>query len=256
TPIDIGKTPLGPELEPLSEGLLFAPILITPKGPAPRRGEDLGRLEVVRDAAVAWRDGSISYAGPATGLPGESRNLATHQAKGAVLPGFVDCHTHLPFVGWRADEFEARLAGLSYRDLHGEGGIYRSARLLAQASDGQVIEFSRALAQEMLAHGTTALELKTGYGLSLQAELRQARLARRLASDIAQTATVTLLACHAVPPNRTRAEWVAEVCTELIPQAAAEGLADAVDVYVEDIAFTTDDLAKVAEAASAHGLAV
>ncbi len=179
------------------------------------------------------------------------------RATGAVIPGFVDCHTHLPFVGWRADEFAARLSGLTYRDVQGRGGgIYRSARLLADAGDDAVIEFCLPLAAEMLAHGTTALELKTGYGLSVEAELREARLARRLASSIPQTATVTLLACHAVPEGLDRARWVDLVCTELIPGATAESLVDAVDVYVEDIAFSVDDLRRVAETAREHGLAV
>src|SRR5262245_27649790 len=172
------------------------------------------------------------------------------------MPGLVDCHTHLPFLGWRADEFEARLAGATYRDLHGGGGIFRSARLLAGASDDEVLAFCRPLAEEMLAHGTTTLELKTGYGLSVDNELRQARLARRLAQEMPQTATVTLLACHAVPQDRSRQSWVDEVCTELIPLAAEEGLVDAVDVYVEDIAFTVEDLARVAAAAAASSLAL
>jgi imidazolonepropionase len=239
----------------MSVGVLFAPALITPAGPAPRRGRELGRPALVPDAALAWHDGVITYAGPEGGLPEGARAAgATLRVPGAVIPGFVDCHTHLPFFGWRADEFEARLAGRTYRDLHGGGGIYRSARLLAEATDDEVIAFSSALAAEMLEHGTTALELKTGYGLSVEAELRQARLARQLASQIPQTAIVTLLACHAVPPGRTREQWVAEVCVELIPRAAAEGLADAVDVYVEDIAFTTEDLATVARAARDNGL--
>jgi imidazolonepropionase len=177
------------------------------------------------------------------------------RVEGAVVPGFVDCHTHLPFFGWRADEFEARLAGRSYRDLHGSGGgIARSARLLAGASDDVAIAFCLPLAEEMLAHGTTALELKTGYGLSVEGELRQARLARRLADEIPQRATVTLLACHAVPSDRSREDWVDQVCQELIPATVEEGLADAIDVYVEDIAFSVEDLRRVAEAAHEHGL--
>jgi imidazolonepropionase len=212
-------------------------------------------LKVVPDAALAWSDGSITYAGAAQGLPGALPQDAI-RADGAVLPGFVDCHTHLPFFGWRADEFEARLAGATYRDQHGEGGIFRSARLLAQASDDQVMDFCRPLVREMLAHGTTALELKTGYGLSVEAELRQARLARRLASESPLTVTVTLLACHAVPREHSREEWVGKVCADLIPAAAAEGLVDAVDVYVEDIAFTVEDLEMVAVVAREHGLAV
>jgi len=198
---------------------------------------------------VAWEDGVITYVGPANGLPGaELFDGCT------IAPGFVDCHTHLPFVGWRADEFEARLAGATYRNLHGGGGIYRSARLFASASDDEVLVFCRPLLAEMLAHGTTTIELKTGYGLSVEGELRQARLARRLAAEAVQTCTVTLLPCHAVPEGIERAAWVRTVCDELIPAAAAEGLADAVDIYVEDIAFSLDDLHAVAGAARSAGL--
>jgi imidazolonepropionase len=204
----------------------------------------------VHDAVLAWEDGFVTYAGPADGYEADA-------ITGAVVPGFVDCHTHLPFVGWRADEFEARLAGRTYRDVHGEGGgISRSARMLAEASDEDVIAFCLPLAAEMLAHGTTALELKTGYGLSVEAELRQARLARRLAEEVDQNCTVTLLACHAVPSGMDRETWVAIAREELIPRAAEEGLADAVDVYVEDIAFTVGDLEAVAAVAEEHGLAL
>ncbi len=172
-----------------------------------------------------------------------------------MAPGFVDCHTHVPFFGWRADEFEARIAGRSYRDLHGGGGgIPRSARLLASATDDEVLAFCRPILAEMLGGGTTSLELKTGYGLSVGAELRQARLARRVAEEIPQTCSVTLLACHAVPSGMEREAWVDVVCAELIPAAAAEGLVDAVDVYVEDIAFSLEDLRRVAEAAGQAGL--
>jgi imidazolonepropionase len=212
-------------------------------------------VEVVQEGALAWREGTITYAGPADGLPEHERaGLSRHEAGGAVLPGFVDSHTHLPFFGWRADEFEARLAGKTYRDLHGDGGIFRSARMLAAASDDEVLAFCKPLTWEMLAHGTTALELKTGYGLSVEAELRQARLARRLGDEIPQTTTVTMLGSHAVPEGRTREQWVDEVCEELIPAAAAEGLADSVDIYVEDIAFTVEDMGKVAAAARKQGL--
>lgn len=180
------------------------------------------------------------------------------EVAGIVIPGLVDCHTHLPFPGWRADEFEARLAGRTYRDLHtgGGGGIYRSARMLASASDDEIVQFCRPFLREMLDHGTTALEFKTGYGLSVDGEMRQARLARRLADQTPQTVVITLLACHAIPEDRTRQAWVDEVCRQLIPSAAAEGLVDAVDVYVEDIAFTGEDLARVHAVAREHGLSV
>jgi imidazolonepropionase len=204
-------------------------------------------------AGVAWEDGILTYVGPADGLPWQAAIGSAD--RGLLIPGFVDCHVHLPFFGWRADEFAARLAGASYRDLHSEeGGIFRSARMLATASDDEVLAFCIPLMREMAAHGTTAMELKTGYGLSVEAELRQARLARTLADEAPQTCTVTLLACHAVPHGMTCADWVRVACEELIPAAAAEGLADQVDIYVEDIAFSLDDLAEVAEAAGRAGL--
>ena len=232
-------------------GAVAATSLVTPAAdPAPVRGDGPWPVEA-SEQAVAWDEGVITYVGPADGLVG----LEPEWFEGCTIaPGFVDCHTHLPFAGWRADEFEARLSGVSYRELHGEGGIYRSARMLAEASDDEVLAFSRSLVQEMADHGTTALELKTGYGLSVEAELRQARLARKLAQEAPQTCSVTLLACHAVPEGMQRADWVRTVCDELIPAAAKEGLVDAVDVYVEDIAFSVDDLAEVARCASEAGL--
>ncbi len=246
-----------PSEDPVASGVLFAPRLVTPTGPGPVRAGDLGRPDVVDDAVLTWRDGVITFAGPAWALqesevPPDAQRV---RVEGAVVPGFVDCHTHLPFRGWRADEFEARLAGQTYRDVQGGGGgIYRSARLLSEASDQEVIDFCLPLAEEMLAHGTTALEMKSGYGLSIEGELRQLRLAAAVAERIPQTVSVTLLACHAVPEGWERAAWVDAACRDLIPAAASEGLADAVDVYVEDIAFGIEDLERVAEVAAAHHL--
>jgi imidazolonepropionase len=225
-------------MEAPASGSVLTPRLVTGTG------------ETFSPGGLAWEDGLLTYAGATDGLGRDARSVS-----GAVIPGIVDCHTHLPFVGWRADEFEARLAGRTYRDLQGGGGgIYRSSRLLAAASDEEVLAFCEPLLAEMLLHGTTALELKTGYGLSVEAELRQARLARALSQRAAQTCTVTLLACHAVPPETERADWVRIACEELIPSAAAEELIDAVDIYVEDIAFSLEDLSAVAEAARNAGL--
>jgi imidazolonepropionase len=234
-----------------ASGAIVATSLVTAEGTAPARGGRLGAPVVIQEAGIAWADGIITFVGPADELPGADVQLF---AGCTIAPGFVDCHTHLPFIGWRADEFELRLTGRSYRELHGEGGIYRSARLLAEASDDEVLAFCRPLVAEMADHGTTALELKTGYGLSVEGELRQARLARRLAEEAPQACTVTLLACHAVPEGMERERWVRTAREELIPAAVAEGLADAVDVYVEDIAFTLEDLRAVAEVARAAGL--
>lgn len=234
------------------ERAIAASTLVTPRAPGPLRGPGAPDVLELRPGAVAWDEaGTITYVGPPEGLAG----IEPEWFEGCTLaPGFVDPHTHLPFLGWRADEFEARLSGTTYRDQAGGGGIRRSARMLARASDEEVLAFCRPLLREMLAHGTTALELKTGYGLSVEAELRQARLARRLAAEAPQTCTVTLLACHAVPEGLDRAAWVRAACDELIPAAAAEGLVDAVDVWVEDVAFSLEDLEAVGAAAAEAGL--
>jgi imidazolonepropionase len=235
-------------------GAAVAAALVTAQGPLPARGA-AATASVRTHAGIAWEAGAIVYVGDVDGLPWPAR-IGTPD-HGCLVPGFVDCHVHLPFVGWRADEFEARLLGRSYRELHGqEGGIFRSSRMLREASDDQVLDFGRRLLAEMAEHGTTATELKTGYGLSIEAELRQARLARALAEDAAQTCSVTLLACHAVPEGTSREAWVDAACGELIPAAASEGLVDAVDVYVEDIAFSVEDLERVAAAAAEAGLAL
>jgi len=238
----------------MARGAAVAATLATAQGPLPARGV-AAAAAVFCPGGVAWDDdGTIVFVGDADDLPSEPVTLGRSD-EGTIVPGFVDCHVHLPFIGWRADEFEARLAGVSYRDLHGgEGGIYRSSRMLAEASDDEVLAFSAALTREMAALGTTAAELKSGYGLSVAAELRQLRLARRLADAAPQSCRVTLLACHAVPKGSSREDWVRAACEELIPTAAAEGLADAVDIYVEDIAFSLEDLERVGAASSAAGL--
>jgi imidazolonepropionase len=238
----------------MARGAAVAATLATARGPLPARGA-AATAAVFSPGGVAWDDdGTIVFVGEADDLPAEPVTIGrVHE--GTIVPGFVDCHVHLPFIGWRADEFEARLAGVSYRDLHGrEGGIYRSSRMLAEATDDEVVAFSSALTREMATLGTTATELKTGYGLSVGAELRQLRLARRLADASPQTCRVTLLACHAVPEGWSRDDWVRAACDELIPAAAAEGLTDAVDIYVEDIAFSLEDLERVGGAASAADL--
>ena len=159
----------------------------------------------------------------------------------AVLPGFVDCHTHLPFAGWRAEEYERKVTGVPYEEIARlGGGIRASARALAEASDETVLAQAEALAAEMLLHGTTAFEGKTGYGLSPAGEARAARLGRELAARVAQPMTMTGLFAHAVPPGTTAAAWMEE----------AEALArtcdvDALDIFVETVAFTNAHLARM-----------
>jgi imidazolonepropionase len=174
----------------------------------------------------------------------------------AVVPGFVDCHTHLPFAGWRAEEYERKVAGASYEEIAREGGgIASSARALAGATDAEVLAQARSLAAEMLAWGTTTFETKSGYGLSAEGELRALRLAGELDATVAQTTVSTALLAHAVPPGHTADSWMDEVET-LMPRVAAETRATAVDIYVESLAFSNDHLARLGRLADDAGLAL
>jgi len=168
----------------------------------------------------------------------------------AVLPGFVDCHTHLPFAGWRAEEYERKVTGVPYEEIARlGGGIAASARALAAASDEEVLAQAEGLAAELLQHGTTAFEGKTGYGLSREGEARAARLGRELAARVVQPMRLTGLFAHAVPPGFTADGWMDE----------AEGLArecdvDALDIFVESVAFGLEQLDRMGAIATDLGL--
>jgi imidazolonepropionase len=165
----------------------------------------------------------------------------------AVLPGLVDCHTHLPFAGWRAEEYELKVTGVPYEEVARRGGgIASSARAFAEASDDEVLAQARGLVGEMLAHGTTAYESKTGYGLSVEAEARAARLGRELGAD-----RVTGLFAHAVPSGYTADAWMDEV-----DELAAACDVDALDIYVESVAFANEHLERLGAIAAREGVAL
>jgi imidazolonepropionase len=172
----------------------------------------------------------------------------------AVIPGFVDCHTHLPFAGWREREYELKIAGESYETIaRAGGGIRSSARSLAQASDDQVLEQAQGLAREMLAHGTTTFECKSGYGLSADGEVRSVALAAALRERVTQATRSTALLAHAVPEGYDRASWMDEVA-RMLPDVLAAGDVSALDIYVESVAFSNDDLRRMGSLAGEHGL--
>ena len=167
----------------------------------------------------------------------------------AVLPGFVDCHTHLPFAGWRAEEYERKVTGVPYAEIaRAGGGIASSARALAETGDEEVLAQAVALAGELLQHGTTAFEGKTGYGLSFEGEARAARLARALAERVAQPMAVTGLFAHAIPPGTTADAWMNEA-----ERLARQCDVDALDIFVESIAFGNDHLERMGAIARATG---
>jgi len=169
----------------------------------------------------------------------------------AIVPGLVDCHTHLPFAGWRAEEYALKVAGRPYEEIaRAGGGIASSARAFAETSDDDVLAQGRALAREMLAHGTTSFETKSGYGLSVEAERRALRLAAALADEVPQTVRSTALLAHAVPPGMAAGAWLDAIA----PLASdAESPATALDIYVESVAFGLDHLARMGDLARAAG---
>jgi imidazolonepropionase len=172
----------------------------------------------------------------------------------AIVPGFVDCHTHLPFAGWRAEEYEMKVTGVPYEEIARRGGgIRASARAFAEADDAEVLAQAGALAVEMLAHGTTAFECKSGYGLSVEAELRALNLAARLESEFPQPTTSTALLAHAVPDGYDADSWMSEV-EAMLPRVVSDTRASALDIYVESIGFTNDHLRTMGRLAAEHGL--
>ena len=165
----------------------------------------------------------------------------------AAIPGLVDCHTHLPFAGWRAEEYELKVTGVAYEEIARRGGgIAASARAFAQASDEEILAQARSLVAEMLACGTTAFEGKTGYGLSVDAEARAVRLGRELGAD-----RVTGLFAHAIPDGYDADAWMDEV-----DALAAAADIDALDIYVESVAFANEHLERLGAIAAREGVAL
>ncbi len=221
-----------------------------------RDAADFGAIE---DGAIAISDGTIAWVGDARELPGEQA-AATHSLDGRwMTPALVDCHTHLVFGGDRAAEFEQRLAGASYEDIaKAGGGILSTVAATRAASADELFAGALPRLDALIASGVATVEIKSGYGLDVDSELKMLDVARRLGNARDVTVVTTLLAAHAIPPEfRDNADgWIDRVCEELIPAAAERGLADAVDAYCETIAFNATQVARVFDAAREHGLPV
>lgn len=213
----------------------------------------IGRLltmvaEPLADAAVVIRDGRVAWSGPAGQLPADSPDRVLDVQGACVLPGFVDAHTHLVFAGVRRAEFVARLAGESYTG----GGIRTTVAATARASDEQLLELAAERAAAAVAHGTTTMEIKTGYGLSRDAELRLLGIVARLRERTPLRLEATYLGAHVVPAGRDRDDYVAEVIATL-PEAAAAG-ARWCDVFCDQGVFTVEEARRILLAAREAGL--
>lgn len=227
-----------------------AQVMRPPQDGLPYLRHDRAAELTLEPGAVTVRDGLIAALEEDDGA-----EVAIDATGCALLPGFVDCHTHLPFAGWRAHEYEQKVTGVPYEQIaRGGGGIASSARAFADASDEEVLAQAEMLAAEMLTWGTTAFECKSGYGLSREAELRSLRLAARLDQRVVQETASTALLAHALPAGFDADGWL-DAVEAMLPQALAQSPGiRALDVYVESIAFTNDHLRRVGALAAAYGL--
>ena len=212
--------------------------------------------------ALAARDGAIAFAGPAAELPDAPERLAANvvDLHGRwITPGFVDPHTHLVFGGDRVADFARRVAGESYvAAADGGSGIAHTVAMTRAADEETLYRTAAQRLAAMIAAGTTTVEIKSGYGLDVETELRMLHVARRLGRELGITVRTTYLGAHVVPPEyaERRADYLALVCEHMLPRVAREGLADAVDVFCDTIAFSPAESARVLDAARRLGLAV
>ena len=217
-------------------------------------------LGIVQGGAIAASDGRIAWVGSAADLPAAPERLAAEviPCGGAWLtPGFIDCHTHIVFGGDRSGDFRRRLLGESYAEIaRAGGGIMSTVRATRSASNEDLTARATVRAGELCAWGVTTIEVKSGYGLDFDTELRMLEVAAGLARHVPADISPTLLAAHTVPPEYAgrRADYVRLVVDEIIPAALEQGHATAVDVFCEDIAFTPDESRAILESGIAAGL--
>ncbi|MGB7389938.1 imidazolonepropionase [Marinomonas sp.] len=205
-----------------------------------------GRYSIIKDAAIGVVDGRIAWLGEADLLPKYQAQQEHDLDGGWVTPGLIDCHTHLVFGGNRAGEFEQRLNGVSYQEIAKQGGgIASSVNATREASEAELMTSATRRLKSLMADGVTTVEIKSGYGLSLDSELKMLRVATLLGQQFPVTIKRTCLAAHAMPPEYDDKDaYIDYLCETLLPKVAALGLADAVDAFCEGIAFSTQQVAR------------
>ncbi len=234
--------------------------LVTCAGPAPRRGSAQGDLEIISQGALAVQNDRIVFAGRraelATHIDTSSARIVDVSGY-SIVPGFVDAHTHAIFAGDRRHELGQRLAGATYAEIAAAGGgLVSTVRATRLASESELVDQTRARLDEMLACGTTTCEVKSGYGLDVESELRMLRAARRLSTEHAIDLVPTFMGAHEIPLEHrsSREEYIRLVIDEMIPAVASEGLAEWCDVFCETGVFTPDESRRILEAGLKAGL--
>ena len=220
-----------------------------------------GAYGVIPQAAIAVKDGKIAWVGPRSELP-EFDVLATpvYRGKGGwITPGLIDAHTHLVFAGNRANEFEQRLQGATYAEIaRAGGGIISTVNACRDADEAELFELGRQRLNALAREGVTTVEIKSGYGLNTETELKLLRVARELGEHHHIDVSTTFLGAHAIPPEYKDNEdaYIDLVINDMLPAVIAENLADAVDVFCENIAFNLEQTERVLTAAKQAGLQI
>ncbi|MGF6189539.1 imidazolonepropionase [Serratia sp. 2723] len=218
-----------------------------------------GKYHIISNGAIAVRAGKIVWMGEQADMPTLAATKTVKLDGGIITPGLVDCHTHLVFGGNRSGEFEQRLNGVSYAEIAAQGGgIISTVKATRDAQEEMLLEQALFRLRPLLAEGVTCVEIKSGYGLTLASELKMLRVARRLAEILPVEVKTTCLAAHALPPEYAGRsdDYIDLVCNTIIPEAAAAGLADAVDAFCEHLAFSPEQVERVFAAAEQAGLPV
>lgn len=223
-----------------------------------RAGDSQGDLSSIQRGAVAWDNGVIAWVGPESDVPDEYLQFERFDANNKlVVPGLVDCHTHLAFGGWRADEFGERARGVSYLDIAKRGGgILKTVEQTRRASEDKLLTHARKYMREMIQLGVTTIECKSGYGLSVADELKTLRVYDSLRREGPARIVSTCLGAHVVPAEfrSNRTEYVQLLCEILLPAVAANELASFCDIFVEEGAFTHDEARQILMVAKNLGM--
>ncbi len=233
---------------------------ILPENVLRKEGEEMARVNSLKDAWMTLRDGKIEAFGPAGEAEGTCSGIfdsVMDAGGGFVLPSFCDSHTHIVYAGCRDGEFRDKIDGLSYEEIAARGGgILNSADLLHETSEDELYRQSAIRAEEVMKAGTGSIEIKSGYGLTTEDELKMLRVIRRLKENFPMEIRSTFLGAHAVGRAYAgrQSEYVDMVCREMIPAVAAEGLADFVDVFCDRGFFTPEETGKILDAAARYGI--
>ena len=227
----------------------------------PRKGKDLADLGLVEDGFLAASEGTIVAAGTCDSVMAAVRpaeGCIEVDAGGAVvMPGFVDCHTHTVFAAYRLDEYEKRVLGVPYADIaKAGGGIAKSVADLRKMGETDLIDVGRQRLKGCLGHGSTTIEIKSGYGLDLENELKQLKVIRDLGKAGPAVIVPTFLGAHAVPPEYRgrREEYIQLLIREMIPRVAREGLAEFIDIFSEAGVFSIEEAERILRAGNEAGL--